>query len=114
MQPDPNGLSAVLGPVTGMGSRTLTVTASREMSITVGCIGKGTLVISGPLSLGAELCGGPDAAGTFGGGYWSDLWWVRSGERMRLQVHADAKTIWDIRVDGLPRHCKNDACETAP
>jgi hypothetical protein len=107
MQPDQNSLTAVLGPVTGSGSRTLTVTASRSMSLTMGCIGKGMLTVSGRLS-GAVYCpgGGP---GVFGGYYWPHMH-VRPGQRIRLRVLADAKTIWDIRVDGLPRHCSDDVC----
>jgi hypothetical protein len=107
MQPDQNYLTAVLGPVTGVGSRTLTVTASRSMSLTMGCIGKGMLTVSGLLS-GAVYCpgGGP---GVFGGSYWANLP-VRPGERIRLRIVADAKTTWDIRVDGLPRHCDNGVC----
>ena len=110
MQPDQNYLTAVLGPVTGAGSRTLTVTASRSMSLTMGCIGKGTLIVLGSLSAGAVLCSGTSLGrGTFAGYYWSQLP-VRPGERFRLRVVADAKTIWDIRVDGLPRHCKDAVC----
>jgi hypothetical protein len=109
MQPDPDNLTAVLGPVTGTGSRTLTVTASRSMSLTVGCIGKGMLEVSGLLS-GAFLCfAASRSAGAFGGWYWSHLP-VRPGERIKLRVVADAKTILDIRVDSLPRHCKDGQC----
>jgi hypothetical protein len=109
MQPDQNQLTAVLGPATGAGSRTLTVTASRSMSLTIGCFGKGMLKVYGLLS-GALLCDeGRVSLGTFGGYYWAHLP-VRPGERIHLRVVADAKTIWDIRVDGLPRHCKDDAC----
>jgi hypothetical protein len=110
MPPDPNNLTAVLGPVTGSGSRTLTVTASRSMSLTMGCIGKGMLTVYGLLS-GAGFCGGPNSSGnTFGGYYWGHMP-VRPGERIQLRVVADAKTTWVIRVDGLPRHCKDDVCE---
>ena len=110
MQPDPNYLTAVLGPVTGTGSRTLRVTASRSMSLTMGCIGKGTLIVLGPLSAGAVLCGDASLSrGAFGGYYWSHVS-ARPGERITLRVVADAKTIWDIRVDGLPRHCRDDVC----
>ncbi len=99
---DPNNLTAVLGPITGAGSRTLMVTASRSMSITMGCIGKGMLTVSGPLS-GAVLCGEASVSrGVFGGSYWAHVS-VWPGERIELRVVADARTIWDIRVDGLPR-----------
>ena len=103
MQPDPYNLTAVLGPVTGTGSRTLTVTASRSMSVTIGCIGKGMLTISGPLSAGAVLCSDAHVSrGVFSSYYWAHVR-ARPGERITLRVAADAKTIWDIRVDGLPR-----------
>lgn len=109
MQPDQNYLTAVLGPVTGAGSRTLTVTASRSMSLTMGCIGKGTLTVSGLLS-GAMLCYDASLSrGAFGGYYWAHMP-VRPGERINLHVVAGAKTIWAIRVDGLPQHCKDDVC----
>jgi hypothetical protein len=110
MPPDGNYLTPVLGPVTGTGPRTLTVKANRSMSITMGCIGKGTLTVVGPLSAGAALCGGGDAAGAFSSYYWSHVSWVRPGERIKLRVVAGAKTIWDIRVDGLLRGCRDDVC----
>ncbi|HUC25011.1 MAG TPA: hypothetical protein VMA73_20060 [Streptosporangiaceae bacterium] len=103
MQPDPNNLTTVLGPVTGTGSRTLTVTASGSMSVTIGCIGKGMLTVSGPLSAGAVLCSDTSSSGgIFSGYYWAHVR-ARPGERIKLRVVADAKTIWDIRVGGLPR-----------
>jgi hypothetical protein len=106
---DTNNLTDVLGPVTGAGSRTLTVTVSRSMSLTMGCIGKGMLTISGLLS-GAVLCHGAGLSqGAFGAYYWARVP-VRPGERIKLRVVADAKTMWDIRIDGLPRHCKDDVC----
>jgi len=112
MQADQNYLTAVLGPVTGAGSRTLTVTASRSMSLTMGCIGKGMLTVSGLLS-GAVLCYHASLSrGAFGSYYWAHMP-VRPGERIKLRVVADEKTIWDIRVDGLPRHCKDHVCANA-
>jgi hypothetical protein len=109
MQPDQNYLTAVLGPVTGAGSRTLTVTASRSMSLTMGCIGKGMLTVSGLLS-GAVLCYDASLSrGAFASYYWVHMP-VRPGERIKLRVVAGAKTIWDVRVDGLRRHCKDDVC----
>lgn len=100
MQVDPNNLTAVLGPVTGTGPRTFTVTASRSMSITMACIGKGTLIVLGPLSAGAVLCSDASLGrGAFAGYYWEHLR-VRPGERFKLRVAANPKTIWDIRVDG--------------
>jgi hypothetical protein len=109
MQPDQNYLTAAFGPVTGAGSRTLTVTASRSMSLTMGCIGKGMLTVSGLLS-GAVLCYDASLSrGAFASYYWGHMP-VRPGERIRLRVVAGAKTIWDVRVDGLPRHCKDDVC----
>jgi hypothetical protein len=81
------------------------------MSLTMGCIGKGTLTVSsGPLSAGAVLCSDASLSrGDFGGYYWAHVA-ARPGERIKLRVVADAKTIWDIRVDGLPRHCKDYVC----
>jgi hypothetical protein len=102
MPPNQNNLTAVLGPVIGVGPRTLTVTMSRSMSLTMGCSGRGMLWVTGPLSAGAALCSGPDSRGVFGGYYWAHVR-ARAGERVKLRIHADAKTIWDIRVDGLPR-----------
>lgn len=110
MPADPNALTVVLGPVTGTGSKTLTVTASRSMSLTIGCFGKGVLTVSGPLSAGAVLCYDADRSrGTFAGYYWSHVQ-ARQGERIKLRVAADARTTWDIRIDGLPRQCQDDVC----
>jgi hypothetical protein len=109
MQPDPNHLTTVLGPLTGIGSRTLTVAARRSMSLTMGCIGKGELMVTGLLS-GGSLCSDTSISrGTFSGWYWAHLP-VRPGERIKLRVVAHAKTIWDIRVGGLPRQCQGDVC----
>ena len=109
MQPDPNYLTAVLGPLTGTGSMNLTVVASRSMSLTMGCIGQGELTVTGLVS-GASLCSDTSTSrGSFSGWYWAHLP-MRPGERIKLRVVADAKTIWDIRVGGLPRHCKDDVC----
>jgi hypothetical protein len=77
------------------------------MSLTIGCIGKGMLVVSGVLSAAANCPGG--GPGVFGGSYWAHLQ-VRAGQRITLHVAAEAKTTWDIRVDGLPRQCRHDVC----
>lgn len=109
MQPDPYALTTVVGPVTGTGSRTMTVKASYSMSLTVGCIGKGALTVTGLVS-GTLLCSGASTGrGIFGSWYWAHLP-VRPGERIKLHVVADAKTMWDIRVDGLPRQCPDSTC----
>ncbi len=77
------------------------------MSLTMGCIGKGMLTVSGRLS-GAMLCYNASLSqGAFGGYYWAHMQ-VRPGESFKLHVVAEAKTTWDVRVDGLPRHCKAD------
>jgi hypothetical protein len=82
------------------------------MSLTVGCIGKGMLSVHGQLS-GATLCYGASLSrGAFSSWYWAHVR-VRPGERIELRVVADARTTWDVRVDGVPRHCKSDACATA-
>ena len=83
------------------------------MSLTMGCIGKGMLTVSGLLS-GAMLCYDAGLSrGTFGGYYWAHMP-VRPGERISLRIVAGAKTSWDIRVDGLPRHCEDDVCTDCP
>ena len=88
---------------------TLTITASHSMSLTMGCIGTGMLTASGPLS-GAVLCHDASLSRGAFDGYYRAQMPVRTGKRINLRVVARAKTIWDIRVDGLPRHCKNGAC----
>lgn len=110
MPPDLNYLTVVLGPVTGTGPRTLTVTASLTMSVTMACIGKGMLTVRGPLRAGAVLCSGTGRnRGAFVSYYWPHVR-AQPGERIKLRVVADAKTIWDIRVAGLPRPCKDNVC----
>jgi hypothetical protein len=85
MPPDANNLTPALGPVTGTGSTTFTVTATRSMSLTMGCIGTGILTVLGPLS-GEVMCDGPSLGrGTFAGYYWSHLR-ARPGERLRLRI----------------------------
>ena len=84
------------------------------MSLTMGCIGKGLLEVSGPLSAGAVLCHGASRGrGAFVSYYWAHVS-ARPGERIKLRVGADAKTIWEIRVGGLPRHCKDGVCRSVP
>jgi hypothetical protein len=102
MPPDADNLTTVLGPLTGSGSRTVTVTASRSMSLMLGCAGRGVLVVRGPLTAGAVPCSGPGRRRAFDGYYWAHVR-VRPGARLRLSVTADAQTTWDIRVCGLPR-----------
>jgi hypothetical protein len=88
----------------------LAVAAASVLAVAcMGCIGKGILTVLGPLS-GAMLCyRASRSRGVFGSYYWGHLR-TRPGERFTLRVVAGVKTMWDIRVDGLPRHCKDDAC----
>jgi hypothetical protein len=79
------------------------------MSITMGCIGKGTLTVAGPLSAGAALRGGGDAAGAFSSYYWSHVFWVRPGERIKLRLnHLPSRR--DVGVLGLMQGQPHGSC----
>lgn len=101
---DTDNLTTVLGPVTGSGPTTLTVTASRSMSLTIGCIGKGRLTVKGALSAaaGAVLCSDASRSRDAFARYYCAHVSARPGEQIKLRVLTGTKTTWDIRVDGDP------------
>jgi hypothetical protein len=70
------------------------------MSITIGCIGKGKLIVTGALSAGAVLCHKASRSrGAFVDYYWAHVS-APPGQDIKLRVSTGTKTMWDVRVDG--------------
>jgi hypothetical protein len=101
MQPPRANLVTVIGPVTGTGPRTLTITARHTLSYTLGCRGHRTVRLSTtPKTAGfAAQC---DDGAVFAGEAAST---PSRDTRARLSLHITAPpgTTWELRVDGSPR-----------
>lgn len=91
--------SPVLGPVTGTGPRTFTITARHLLSYQVGCLGRRLVWLrTTPTIMGfAVQC--YDGGGVFAG---ESSTTPRDEEGARITVHVDAPpgTTWLLRVDG--------------
>jgi hypothetical protein len=96
--PNPQNLPAILGPVTGTGSRTFTISGRRSLSYDLSCAGAGltwlrTLPDTGAFAVN---CGG----GTFGGTYLAHA--PHEGQMITVRINAARGTRWALRVDGSP------------
>lgn len=98
-------LTTILGPVTGTGSRSVTVGARRSVSITLGCLGKGLVWVRSPVGTFAAACGD---GGVFAGGLDSDTH-MAAGQRVTIRIIAPAHVTWELRVDGTPLKPARDA-----
>ena len=91
-------LTTILGPVTGTGPATLTITARRAVSITLGCRGKGLVWVRSPVGAFAAACGN-------GGAFAGELdphTRMAAGQRITIRIIAPAHVTWELRVDGTP------------
>jgi hypothetical protein len=60
------------------------------MSLTMGCTGKGSLIVRGPLSAGEERCSNASLGrGTFAGYYWSHVPGGAGGNRTLMTILED-------------------------
>jgi hypothetical protein len=95
------GYVTILGPVTGTGTETLTVSARPGMSMTLGCIGTGLVWVKSTAGSFAAACA--DDGGTFAGGR-NRATHLRPGQKIAVHVVAAAGTRWELRIDGTPKH----------
>ena len=93
-------LVTVLGPVTGTGPATITLTARHVLSYTLGCLGHHMVWLSTTPKIAsfAVHCGD---GGVFGGES-SRTPGRETGARVSLRIVAPSGTVWDLRVDGSP------------
>jgi hypothetical protein len=88
----------ILGPETGTGSKTFTITARAGVGAWISCIGKGVALLNGPVTVGAA-CGD---GSTWAGGRTQPTHW-RAGQRIAVHVVAPSTTRWEFRIDGTPQ-----------
>lgn len=91
-------LTTILGPVTGTGPTTLTITARQAVSITLACRGKGLAWVRSPVAAFAAACGN-------GGAFAGELdphTRIAAGQRITIRIIAPAHVTWELRVDGTP------------
>jgi hypothetical protein len=97
--PGPN-MAAILGPVTGTGPRTITITARHRLRYTLSCLGRHVVWLRATPNIAgfAIQC---DDGGVFGGGT-STTPGREVGARVSLRIAAPSGTTWELRVDGSP------------
>lgn len=97
---DKPNYTTILGPVTGVGSRTFTISARPGIAAWLGCIGKGLVWLRSPVMTFAAVCGGD--GGVFGGELTQPTH-VRPGQKVTVRVVAPATARWELRIDGTPQ-----------
>lgn len=97
-QSDERGYTTILGPVTGVGSRTFTVSARPGIAAWLGCIGKGLVWLRSSVGSFAAACGD---GGVFAGEQTQPTH-MRRGQKVTVRVVAPAATRWELRIDGTP------------
>jgi hypothetical protein len=96
-QQEKPGYTTILGPVSGSGSKTYTVSARPGIAEWIGCIGKGMAWMTRPYSAGA-ICGSGNA---FAGGLTQPTHF-RRGQKLTVRITAPATVRWEFRIDGAP------------
>jgi hypothetical protein len=91
-------MAAILGPVTGTGPRTITITARHRLHFTLGCLGRHMVsLLATPKIAGfAVQC---DDGGVFGGAIVNTPG-REIGAKVSLRIVAPSGTTWELRVDG--------------
>jgi hypothetical protein len=90
----------ILGPVTGTGPRTFTISARTGIAIWFGCIGKGPVWVRSPvMAVTDPSCG--DGHSMFG--EQTQATHLRPGQKVTVRVVAPATTRWELRIDGTPQ-----------
>jgi hypothetical protein len=102
MQPPQPGTSPIVGPVTGTGPRTFTVTVRRAMGVQLSCLaysGRAPWIwINSALTPADVKCQAPGGTATGGALYRPPR--DEIGTRVTLRVAAPPGTTWLLRVDG--------------
>jgi hypothetical protein len=89
--------STILGPTSGRGSRTLTISAPPGIAVWLGCIGKGTVWVTRPVAVGV-ICG----SGNYFGGGLTQPTHYRRGQKLVVRIVGPATVRWEVRIDGAP------------
>jgi hypothetical protein len=97
-QAEKPGYTTILGPVSGSGSRNFTISARPGIAEWLGCIGKGTAVLTRPHAVVA-LCG--NSGNGFAGGLTQPTLY-RRGQKLTVHITAPATVRWEFRIDGAP------------
>ena len=96
--PWPN-YTTILGPVTGTGSRTFTISARTGIAELFSCIGKGPVWARSPVMTIDAICGHGDTVA----GEQTQPTHLRPGQKITVRVVAPATTRWELRIDGTPQ-----------
>jgi hypothetical protein len=91
------GYTAILGPMSGSGSKTFTISARPGIAVWIGCIGKGMAWMKSPVAMGA-VCGD---GGVFVSGLTQPTHY-RHGQKLTVRITAPATARWEFRIDGAP------------
>src|SRR5215472_16495971 len=89
------GYAAILGPVSGRGSKTFTISAPPGIAVWIACIGEGRTWMGSPVEM-AAVCGNGTA-------YASGLTQptnFRRGQQLTVRITAPKTVRWRFRIDG--------------
>jgi len=89
--------TTILGPVTGIGSKSFTISARPGIAAWLGCVGKGLVWIKSPVAFAAK-CGD---RGAFAGGQ-RQLTHIMRGQELSVRVVGPAGARWELRIDAKP------------
>jgi hypothetical protein len=93
------GYTTILGPVSGSGSKTFTISARPGIAVWLGCIGKGTVWMTRPVAVGANS--GSNTGSDFSGGLTQPTHY-RRGQKLVVRIAGPATARWEFRIDGAP------------
>ncbi len=97
-QAEKPGYTTILGPVSGSGSKTFTITARPGIAEWLGCIGKGMAVLTRPYAVVARCS---NSGNGFVGGLTQPTHY-RRGQKLTVRITAPATARWEFRLDGAP------------
>lgn len=88
----------ILGPVSGSGSQTFTISARPGIAMWLGCIGQGMVWMTLPKAVGA-ICGRSGNAFVFG---LTQPTHYRRWQKLTVRIVGPATDKWEFRIDGPP------------
>lgn len=89
--------ATILGPVSGIGSRTFAISARPGLAAWLGCAGKGLVWIKGAMAF-AAVCG--ESEGFVGG--LTQPAHLRRGQKVTVVITGPATARWELRIDAPP------------
>jgi hypothetical protein len=98
-QAEKPGYTTILGPVSGSGSRTFTISARPGIAVWLGCIGNGTVWITRPVAVGGRCAN--SAGNSFAGGLTQPTHY-RRGQKVTVRITARGTVRWEFRMDAAP------------